>query len=137
MRLKCETCKMHYQGFHVCIIDKETPEGLRWATQEVRPRKKPNYSPKGKKLVQRSEEHAENHALAMREYWDNKRAAEKPVWDAIVAEYAEGKVGYAELAEKYPYNREKIARILRQAAAEGRVTLRKRGQTIRNERMYD
>ena len=129
----CPKCNWKFEGFHVCIIDLRTPEGRRHAMREIKPRKKADYSPRGKTLSPRSEEHSTNHAIAMREYWAKKLAAEKPVHDAIIAEYADGGASYKSLASKYPYNREKIARILREAAAAGRITLRQQGRKVGNE----
>lgn len=118
---KCEKCKMHYQGFHICV-DLEAPEPkLKKEVAYIGPKR--TYTRRSKSGLSASE------AQTLR--WAAHHELMKDRNDEIIAWYAEGNIGYKEIKEKYKISQTSIQKILKAGEADGRIKIRKRGGNMR------
>lgn len=117
---KCESCKMNYQGFHICV-DLSTPE----------PQQKVVQTRNGTRWGPMSDEHKSNLSLSQQERWERIHAEQKDRDDEIIGLYTEGGWSYASLARKYNIGRGTILRILKAGEADGRITIRRASHTLK------
>lgn len=111
---KCGTCKMHYQGFHICA-DLTTPEPkLKAPTRAGR----------------MSPVEVHNLTLAQRERRERERLENARRDEEIIEWYAQGGIGYKDIQKKYGIGQSTTQKILKRGEAEGRLTIRRRGHTF-------
>ena len=67
---------------------------------------------------------------SQKERWKRIKKERKALNDKIVSRYKEETIGTVALAEEFKVSRTRVLKALKEAAEEGRVTIRPRGHTI-------
>lgn len=127
-RQACGGCGWRW-GFHVCLAGKPDlfPKLLR------EPRKRAPRDPHSNRGGgSRSEEHIQALREASQRRWAKHHARNAERDAKIIAEYAEGQLGYLKIAEKFGISGDVCLRVLKQAQEDGVIVMRKPGTTIAN-----
>lgn len=119
--------------YHVCLSGKEDtfPELL----GEVRRKKSPAKVWRSKGAGSRSSNQSPAQLANLKlgnERWVAKREADKERNERIISIYKSGHVSTVQIAKDFKLGRDTVLRVLREAQADGLLTIRKPGHTLAN-----
>lgn len=130
---KCEVCRMHFQGFHICL---ELTEAERGTTELKNYRSYPRQPRTGDRGYGGATEynHSDEVKSQLREATIARHAANRilnePRNKAIIEDYKAGKIGVMKLAKKYRTSHTTVYKVLHEARDKGLITMRQRGHTV-------
>jgi hypothetical protein len=119
--------------YHVCLAGK--PDTFPELLGEFPVKRQPKvYRSKGAGTTSPNQSQAQldNLRLGNELRWAEKREADKERDAKLIKIYKEGGIGTASLAKKFRISRDTVLRVLREAQADGLLTMRPRGHTIAN-----
>lgn len=121
----CQTEGCDWPNYHVCLVGKPNRFYEALKKRQI----------KGKRVMsERTPEHREALAQAMRDRWERYRELNKHRNERIVARYKEGNIGVKGLQEEFGVGYRVISNVLHEAAANGEIVIRPRGKNLRQQR---
>lgn len=129
----CGRCGWKFNSFHVCLD--LPPEVMTKVEEPTKPKRKrsviPSRDPRSD-AYRGTDEWKDNLRVAANERWRKQREANKSRDQSIVKRYSEGERTYRELSVEFGLSYPTVARIVQEAAAEGKVTIRPAAKRIRS-----